>query len=211
MPSAEGDHPKEGESSKSEGSSFFGRLFDHDPQKLEEEIHDQLNAEEIQPRRTIDDEMDNLFQAFAGFGSQRQDPMTEHDSFPFPAAAFQNAFHGGFQRASYRMHQDNQNVYVEFDVPGTKKEEMNLEVVDIPSCVIEFGQSANRRPTMEGDARFRQFSSSSFSQRLRLGPSVDCEKMSANLSRGVLRLSAPIKEEKDRKPVRLSIPIDEQS
>mmetsp|Transcript_30090 Transcript_30090/g.72230 ORF Transcript_30090/g.72230 Transcript_30090/m.72230 type:complete len:211 (+) Transcript_30090:79-711(+) len=210
MPSSEGQPPKDGESSESEGSSsFFGRFFENNPHKLEEEIHDQLNAEEQQPRSTMDDELNSLFQAFAGFGAQ--DPMEERDSFPFPAAAFQNGFQHGFQRASYHIHQDNQNVHVEFDVPGAKKEDMKVEVVDIPSCVIEFGQSVNRRPTtMEGNAHYRQFSSSSFSQRLRLGPSVDCEKMSANLSRGVLRLSAPKKDEKDVKPERLLIPINEQ-
>ncbi|KAL3945284.1 MAG: hypothetical protein SGBAC_000632 [Bacillariaceae sp.] len=208
MTPPEGQKPKDGESSQSEESSFFGRLFEHNPHILEEEIHDRLNAEEERPKRTIDDELQGLFEAFTGFGPQ--DPMTERDSFPFPAAAFHDAFQNGFQRASYQIHQDNQNVHVDFAVPGVTKEEMNVEVVDLPSCVIEFGQSASRRPTVEGDAQFRQFSSSSFSQRLRLGPSVDCERMSANLSRGVLRLSAPIKEEKDRKPERLSIPINEQ-
>lgn len=208
MPSPEGQNPKGGESSQSNGSSFFARLFDNNPHKLEEEIHNRLNEEEKRPRRTIDDELNSLFQAFTGFGAQ--DPMMEPDSFPFPGGAFQKSFQHGFQRASYHIHQDKQNVHVEFDVPGARKEDMSVEVVDIPSCVIEFGQSVNRRPTIEGDAQHRQFSSSSFSQRLRLGPSVDCEKISANLSRGVLRLTVPKKEEKDVRPDRLSVPINEQ-
>jgi len=207
MPSEE-QQPKESKPSQSEESSFFGRLFDNSPHKLEQEIHDRLNDEEENPRRTIEDEMNSLFQAFGGFGSQ--DSQIERDAFPFPASAFQNAFQQGFQQSSYHIHQDNQNVHVEFDVPGARKEEMRVDVVDIPSCVVEFGQSVNRRPRTGGDSQYHQFSTSSFSQRLRLGPSVDCEKMSANLSRGVLRLSAPIKEKKDRKPERLSIPINEQ-
>jgi HSP20 family molecular chaperone IbpA len=87
------------------------------------------------------------------------------------------------------MHQDDQHgVQVTVDVPGVvSSDDLKVQVLQTQTpnlnCVVQW---SGQRPTNHPNV------SSSFSERVRLDPSVDCDHLAANLSRGVLRLSAPI-------------------
>jgi HSP20 family molecular chaperone IbpA len=103
-------------------------------------------------------------------------------------------------------------VQVQVDAPGVSKEDLKVEVVNMPACVVQWsGHCGNQRTATKDDgtnATYHQFAT--FSHRLRLGSSVDCEKLSANLSRGVLRMTAPIKKEHGQVPEIRAVPISDR-
>lgn len=97
---------------------------------------------------------------------------------------------------------------MQVDAPGIAKEDLTVEVVNMPACVVQW--SGQRGGNDDDNATYHRHQFATFSHRLRLGSSVDCKKLSANLSRGVLSMSAPIKKKEDQVPEIRSIPITER-
>jgi HSP20 family molecular chaperone IbpA len=137
--------------------------------------------------------------------------------------------------SSYQIHQDDEQVSVEIDVPGVAAKDLKVEVVmqnknnyassSHPSCTVQWNGhrttsihqrgAGGGRTDDDGDngtsQHHQKFVLPTFSNRIRLGPHVDCDKLSAHLSHGILHLRAPLKErrEGDDEPEVRSIPISE--
>jgi HSP20 family molecular chaperone IbpA len=139
------------------------------------------------------------------------------------------------QHHGYHVHHDEQEVTIEVELPGVAANDLHVETSWQPNssphsslCMIQW--SGERRPHRPGGTPTtqmkavdgngnnttgsRQSTSSRFSSGIRLGPQVDCDRISANLSRGILWLKAPLKEPHDasreEEPSRRSIPIEEK-
>ena len=115
------------------------------------------------------------------------------------------------QSSSYQIHQDGKEVTIDVDLPGVSAKELKVEVLqNIQSCVVSWSGQRKQRNSHSTDQQQygrhpHQTSSSSFSSfnnRLRLGPQVDCDKLTANLSHGILTMKAPVKELQETATVR---------
>ena len=107
------------------------------------------------------------------------------------------------QNSGYQVHKDDHEIQVDIDLPGVAAKDVKVEVWNHrqhppSSCVVQWsGERAVRQRRGGGDNSNDIATSSSkmrFANRIRLGPSVDCDQLAANLSRGVLKLTAPLKQ-----------------
>ena len=126
--------------------------------------------------------------------------------------------------SSYQIHQDGKEVTIDVDLPGVSAKELKVEVLqNIQSCVVQWSgqrkqQRQQQRPKADRYGRHQSPSSSSsssntstipsFDNRLRLGPQVDCDNLTANLSHGILTMKAPMKDVQEGATVR-SIEVTE--
>lgn len=161
----------------------------------------------------------NLDDIFANFPERAKLPNDSSSRFPSPMPRYQSAFQWS-SSSSYQVHQDQDQVSIEIDVPGVPASDLKVEVVQnaLQSCIVQWsGQRGSRwggrgekTTTSDGNDVADQYqqSLSTLSNRIRLGPHVDCDKLSAHLSHGVLQLKAPLKEQEDVSASR-SIPITE--
>jgi HSP20 family molecular chaperone IbpA len=101
---------------------------------------------------------------------------------------------------NYQIHQDQNSVTIDVELPGVAAKDLIVEVV-IPNpstCVVQWRgdrkQGGRGQPT-------------TISNRLRLGSQVDCDELAANLSYGILRLTAPVKEVLQESSTTRAIPI----
>ncbi len=131
--------------------------------------------------------------------------------------------------SSYQLHQDHKEVSIEVDMPGVAGKDLKVEVLQgaaSQSCTVQWsGERADgrRRTTTTAttpggrdgdDDQARAMDQlmrppPTFSNRIRLGPHVDCDRLTAHLSRGVLHLRAPVKAPQEDVPAVRSIPITE--
>jgi len=203
-------------------SGFFNRFFSNNPQNINDEIRKTLNENPPLPSlcssgRSMQDEFEDVFKAFGFGGGAFEEAATtmramerEFETSPLHASPFATAL----QRSSYQIHQDNQQVQIEVDAPGMSKDDLKVEIVDMPACVVQWsGQQGIKSSTPSNQQSQQNYHHqfSTFSHRLRLGSSVDCQKLSANLNQGVLKMSAPIKDEKHQEPSIKSISITEHN
>lgn len=104
---------------------------------------------------------------------------------------------GGVSSSSCHVQQVDDQVQVEVDVPGVAAQDISVQVINTPQCVVQWsGERQRRRPPVdkEDTETSSSFSTSRFAHRIQLGPSVDCDQLAANLSRGVLTLTVPLKQ-----------------
>ena len=97
--------------------------------------------------------------------------------------------------------EDDDNLYVESEVPGMEMEEFELFVNDDNQLTL---QGERKQPSGKGDTRHReerQFGR--FSRIIPLPVSVDGDKTAADYKAGVLRITLPKKEE--AKPRRITV------
>jgi HSP20 family molecular chaperone IbpA len=95
-------------------------------------------------------------------------------------------------------------------MPGVAVKDLKVEVLNTPTCVVQWSGGRGNKEQRQCDERSYHHHVAVLSHRVRLGNSVDCEKLSANLSRGILRMTAPIKKHQDEPPQTRSIPITER-
>jgi HSP20 family molecular chaperone IbpA len=111
-------------------------------------------------------------------------------------------------RSSYEVHRDENQVQVDVDVPGVASKDLKVEVLNTPACVVQWSGSRKLlRTNNKGEEEAA--ATTTFANRLRLGSSVECEKLAANMSHGVLRLTAPLKERGESLGPR-TIPVTER-
>jgi HSP20 family protein len=101
--------------------------------------------------------------------------------------AFQNAFQ--HYSPGYQVVDDENKFQVSVDVPGVKFEDLNINIEEDGKLLT---LSGSREKTKDGYSY-----SSKFYQSFYLDPSIDTDKISANLQNGVLTVTAP----KDMKKV----------
>lgn len=99
----------------------------------------------------------------------------------------------------YEIHEADGNYQIAVDVPGVKKDDITVNVEEDGRVLRVTG---GRKVVREGKT-----SETKFEKRFTIGNNVDIEKISANLSDGVLTLTAPKKEEE--KPKTRTIMITE--
>ena len=193
--------PEENAGGEDEKNGFFDRFFGPN-ESLEEQIHKQFPSE---PPKTLHEEMEQMFKAFPGFGSSSLSRGGDSSNTAMYSSS-------PLSSSSYQIHQDQNQVVIDVDVPGVAVNNMQVQVIDTPACVVQWSaQRGNQQQQQQQQQRYHRYSSTS-SHRLRLGNSVDCENLSANLSRGVLRLKAPIKREEEQQgPEIRNIPITEET
>ena len=122
---------------------------------------------------------------------------------------------------SYSMKQDSTGtteVAIQLPRDDMTTEDVNLQVIQSePSCVIQWNTNPNNKSDekISNEKQEQQhphplfrFHQSGGEQRLKLGSMADCEKLSATLSNGILKLKAPPKEPRRlQKEQPRSIPI----
>ena len=106
------------------------------------------------------------------------------------------------QSSSYQVHRHDDQVLVDIEVPGVPSKNLKVEVLNTASCIVQW--SGQRRQRIDGETKHVPFS-----DRLRLGSSVECDKLAANLSHGLLTLSVPMKPKEEQQDANTgrSIPI----
>jgi HSP20 family molecular chaperone IbpA len=127
-----------------------------------------------------------------------------------PASIFENSMTGATHSSSYQIHQDGKEVTIDVDLPGVSAKELKVEVLqNIQSCVVQWSgerkqrhQQPQQQLSRNGMASSSSSLSSSFNNRLRLGPQIDCDKFTANLSHGMLTMKAPVKDMEETSTVR---------
>jgi HSP20 family protein len=90
--------------------------------------------------------------------------------------------------SSYSYQEDKDKVQIAVDLPGISVKDLKLEVVSGTSCVVDLQAQPRKLRNSE------EQTATTFRERFLLGSQVDCDQLSANLSRGVLQLTAPKKE-----------------
>jgi HSP20 family molecular chaperone IbpA len=156
--------------------------------------------------------LERLFQQLDG--GDDEDPF-----FPKSGSVFgshhQHPLFGGGMTSGVHIQQDAKELSIEVEVPGVAAEDLKVETwqPNPRTCMVQW--SGQRRQTTTGAGAADNSSSLSsqerqFTNRVRLGPQVDCDQISANLSRGILSLKAPLKEPVENiPPTTRSIPIQE--
>lgn len=90
----------------------------------------------------------------------------------------------------YEIHEDDKQYTIAIDVPGVKPEDMTIKLEENGRVLHLSGG----RKVKQGD----KVSETKFVKRFTIGHNVDTENIRANLSDGVLEVSAPKKEPKSQ-------------
>lgn len=97
----------------------------------------------------------------------------------------------------YEINELDGKYLISVDVPGCKRTDMNVDVEEEGKVLhIHGGRKILRGGTS---------TETKYSKRFTIGDNVDIDKMTANLSDGVLTLTAPIKKKEEVKPTRIAI------
>ena len=92
----------------------------------------------------------------------------------------------------YEIHEDDQKYSIAIDVPGVKSEDMSIKLEENGTVL----QLSGGRKVKRGN----DVSETKFVKRFTIGDNVDTEKITANLSDGVLEVTAPKKVPTKREP-----------
>lgn len=188
MPTEEG-----GEQGGGPFDRLFRSMFNNDDIDVQGEINKKLNQDEEVRKRSAGRHPNSLHQELM------------NQMMMLGGGAASTSSNSPFYQSSYQIHQDQRGVEVTIDVPVIAADNLKVQVLEAyaPNCVVQW--SCQRRTTSKQHNK-----TSSFSERVRLGPSVDCDQLAANLSRGVLKLTAPTKQQKTGQVEQVrSIPITE--
>ena len=91
------------------------------------------------------------------------------------------------------VYEDKENLYLELEIPGVNKENMDIKVVAEKILVIN-GEKAEQEKEVEKRWRAERFYGE-FKRSFRLPEYLDPEKITAKMDNGILTLSMPKKEE----------------
>lgn len=194
--------------SPQENSSFLNRLFTHNPQTIRDEIRATLNADAsptgFASKSSLQENVVSVFQSL-GFGAASTTSTTSPSSTwkqpVIPEREFETkpAMHKRYaaphQRSSYQIHQGNEQIQVDVNASGLSKDDIQVEVLNMSTCMVQWSTTSSKK----------------YSHRLRLGSSVDCQRLSAKLNQhGVLQMTAPLKTDPDVDAPIKQIPITTQ-
>ena len=130
-------------------------------------------------------------------------PFFEHDPFKgvhMPVLAnFPRNDEMTLLRSSpgYEINEKEGKCMISLDLPGVKSSDMNVDLEENGKVVHIHG---GRKLVQEGKT-----TETKFSKRFTIGDNVDINSMKANLSDGVLTLTAPIKKKEEATPKRIAI------
>ncbi|MRI84211.1 MAG: heat-shock protein Hsp20 [Nitratiruptor sp.] len=98
--------------------------------------------------------------------------------------------------------EDEKAYYLEIDLPGVKKEDINIEIQD--NVLIISGERKFKKE--EQDKGYKRVESffGKFERRFTLPPDADVEKIEAKMEDGVLKLTIPkVQEQKNVKKIKI--------
>jgi HSP20 family protein len=88
--------------------------------------------------------------------------------------------------------EDEKEYLVEVAAPGMTKNDFHVQLTNDGDIVISMEKKMENKDKQEGKTYLRrEFSYSKFEQRLSLPDNVECDKISASMSDGVLSISIP--------------------
>eukprot|EP00980_Cylindrotheca_fusiformis_P000223 scaffold52_cov183-Cylindrotheca_fusiformis.AAC.2 len=140
------------------------------------------------------------------FGSFFDDDTFERNLFSLHNNALSTFPKTGDGKKSWKplglqIQEDEKSYSFSVDVPGVKAEDMKMELVDNNQALhLSGGRKFKNGDTVE---------ETKFERRFTIGSDVDVEKINADLSDGVLTITAPKKEQ--QKPSSRLIAINEQA
>jgi len=103
----------------------------------------------------------------------------------------------------YEINEVDGKYLISVDVPGVQAKDMNIDLENDGKVVHISG---GRKVVKKGVT-----TETKFSKRFTVGDNVNIDQMSADLSNGVLTITAPIKEEVKPKPRRIAITTEGQA
>lgn len=156
-----------------------------------EDVASRLAATPFTFMRRFSEEMDHLFEDF-GFGPAWLTPMLDKAQLP-----------QGLWSPQVEMFERDNQLIVRADLPGLKKEEVNVELAD-DAITIE-GERRNENEE-KGEGYYRsERSYGKFFRRIPMPDGVNAENAKASFTNGVLEITMPAPKREPRKPRRLEI------
>lgn len=94
------------------------------------------------------------------------------------------------QHPGRNLGQDNDNLYVEIEVPGIDPKSLEVSIED---NMLHLSGKREESAASNDDIRWirRERSDGEFSQRINLAVEIDAEKVTANYEQGILRVTLP--------------------
>ena len=187
-----GSNPSERPSSRADQEDFLDRWFESVMRQNEDAFHRGMFGGNFGHNHPYDN-----------------DGRHQHSSF---SASYSS---------SYQMHEDDKQIQIAVDVPGMSREDLDVKVTSqagpYSPCVVELGAatSGEKGVVAHGEGKSDESQRGPprrlLGQRFRLGKNVDCDHLAANLSKGVLLLTAPkFQPEPEPESATRSIPITER-
>lgn len=138
------------------------------------------------------DEIDRMFSRFFGrpFGLMR-----------WPRTLWPEEFEAGYP--SVDIFEDKENVVVKAEIPGVKKEELEVNVTE--DSVVLRGEKKKEEKVEEKDYYRYERSYGSFHRTLPLPTAVQSDKAKAQFKDGVLKITIPKTPEARKKEVKVKI------
>jgi HSP20 family protein len=138
----------------------------------------------------------NPVKEFENFNDKIQNIFGE---FPNTNFNYENSF-----RPKADIYSDEQNIYVELEVPGVKKEDLKISLKDYVLTVT--GEKKNQNGDSQKLNYFKnERSFGTFSRNFTLSKEVDQENIQANYENGILRIvvNKQLKEQKLEKEIKI--------
>lgn len=138
------------------------------------------------------DEIDRMFSRFFGrpFGLMR-----------WPRTLWPEEFEAGYP--SVDIFEDKENVVVKAEIPGVKKEELEVNVTE--DSIVLSGEKKKEEKVEEKDYYRYERSYGSFHRTLPLPTDVQSDKAKAQFKDGVLKITIPKTPEAKKKEVKVKI------
>ena len=124
------------------------------------------------------------------------------EDFFYPKSFFNSDFvSGGHYVAPVNVTEDDHQIYVETEIPGVDKKEVEISFQD--GILSIAGEKKNVSKGAEENSGHREFSYGRFSRRIKVGD-VNFDEAKAEFENGVLKIALPKAEAKKAKKLLLS-------
>jgi len=142
--------------------------------------------EPFRDMRTLQDRVNRLFESAFGYPVRTETPSLREGWLP-----------------PVDIHEDSNNIYLKAELPGIKKEELNISV-EGDTLTIK-GEKKHESEVKEEQFHIMERTYGSFSRSFSLPANVDASKVRADYKDGVLNLTLPKKEES--KPKKIDVKV----
>jgi len=136
--------------------------------------------------RTLQDRVNRLFESAFGYPVRTETPLLREGWLP-----------------PVDIHEDSNNIYLKAELPGIKKEELNI-AVEGDTLTIK-GEKKHESEVKEEQFHVMERTYGSFSRSFSLPTNVDAGKVRADYKDGVLTLTLPKKEESKPKKIEVKV------
>lgn len=142
--------------------------------------------EPFREMRTLQDRVNRLFESAFGYPVRTETPLLREGWLP-----------------PVDIHEDSNNIYLKAELPGIKKEELNI-AVEGDTLTIK-GEKKHESEVKEEQFHVMERTYGSFSRSFSLPTNVDSSNVRADYKDGVLTLTLPKKEESKPKKIEVKV------